>query len=63
MKFTISPPETLSVIDPSWKVEPRFVMKTIDREAERQPLGGLYSLGEVGAGVPLEILRADPALV
>ena len=61
MKFTISPPETLSVIEPSWKVEPRFAMKTIERESERQPLGGLYPLGEIGAVVPVEILRADPA--
>ena len=51
MKFTISPPETPSIIDPNWKIEARFVGKTIERESERNPFGGLYPLeGEV-AGV------------
>ena len=61
MKFTISPPETPSVIDPSWKIEARFVGKTIERESERNPFGGLYPLGGEGAGVPVEVLRIDPA--
>jgi hypothetical protein len=61
MKFTISPPETPSVIDPSWKIEARFVGKTIERESERNPVGGLYPLGGEVAGVPVEVLRIDTA--
>ena len=61
MKFTISPPDTPSIIDPNWKIEARFVGKTIERESERNPFGGLFPLGGEGAGVPVEILRIDPA--
>lgn len=61
MKFTISPPETPSSIDPNWKIEARFVGKTIERESERNPFGGLYPLGSEFAGVPVEVLRIDPA--
>lgn len=59
MKFTISPPETPSIIDPNWKIEARFVGKTIERESERNPFGGLYPLGGEVAGVPVEVLRID----
>lgn len=61
MKFAISPPETLNIIDPNWKIEARFVGKTIERESERNPFGGLYPLGGEVAGVPVEVLRTDTA--
>jgi hypothetical protein len=61
MKFAISPPETPNIIDPNWKIEARFVVKTIERESERNPFGGLYPLGGEVAGVPVEVLRIDTA--
>ncbi len=61
MKFTIYPPEPPSVMDSKWQVEPRFIAKTIERESERQALGGLYPLGQVDGGVSIEVVRVDPA--
>lgn len=60
MKFNIYPPETLAVIDPSWKIDNRFIAKTIEREGERQPYGGFYP-SATDLGVPMELLRVDPA--
>lgn len=61
MKFNIYPPQNLLVVDPNWKIESRFVGKTIERECERQPLGGLYPIGGAEIGVPVEIVRIDPS--
>lgn len=60
MKFNIYPPETPAVIDPNWKIDPRFIAKTIEREGERQPYGGFYP-SATDLGVPMELLRVDPA--
>ncbi len=48
-------------MDSKWQVEPRFIAKTIERESERQALGGLYPLGQVDGGVSIEVVRVDPA--
>jgi hypothetical protein len=60
MKFNIYPPETPIAIDPSWKIDSRFIGKTIEREGERQPYGGFYP-SATDLGVPMELLRVDPA--
>ncbi len=61
MKFNIYPPETLLSVEPNWKIEARFIAKTIERESERQPLGGLFPVDGSEIGVPMEVLRIDPA--
>ncbi len=60
MKFNIYPPETPIAIDPSWKIDSRFIGKTIEREGERQPYGGFYP-SATDLGAPMELLRVDPA--
>jgi hypothetical protein len=63
MRFNIFPPEGLQSIEPKFHVDPRLIQKTIERELNKRPLAGLYSIDGAGAALPVTLLEVAQGLL
>jgi hypothetical protein len=64
MRLNLFPPEPISQIEQKFHVEARAISKTIEREAYKKPLAGLYSIsGDEQQAIPVSLVGIAKGLV
>ena len=63
MRFNIFPPEGLKSIEAKFHVDPRAILKTIERELHKNSLAGLYPIDGTSAAIPVSLLDFHQGLL